>query len=201
MLTREQLIENYRLFDDGRIKIIARDVYDLTPEIREILRTEINKRGLAINIPNEEEILTQPKKIDKEKLAVLLPDNSSFIYAKIPARGLNRIFDLLLTYGLIFFLILFFKLEDSTLIVFLSLAILIGNYFFLEKIYGKTVAKYLTKTKTVTISGESLTWYHITTRSICRLIPFDGLSILINHKRTWHDYLSETVVVEDFDQK
>ncbi|MDR6561678.1 MULTISPECIES: RDD family protein [unclassified Arcicella] len=201
MLTREQLIENYSSFDDGRIKIIARDVYDLTPEIREILRTEINKRGLAINIPNEEEILTQPKKIDKEELAVLLPDNNSFIYAKIPARGLNRIFDFLLTYGLIFFLILFFELEDSTFIMFLSLAIFIGNYFFLEKIYGKTIAKYLTKTKTVTIAGGNLTWNHITTRSICRLIPLDGLSILINHKRAWHDYLSQTVVVEDFDQK
>lgn len=78
--------------------------------------------------------------------------------------------------------------------------ILIANflYFFLFETYtGKTPAKYITKTKVVTLDGKKPDFSEIAIRSICRFIPFEAFSFLGIKEYGWHDSISKTRVVED----
>ena len=70
-------------------------------------------------------------------------------------------------------------------------------YTSFESITGKTLGKYLTKTKVVNSEGKKPVWTTILLRSICRLIPLDQISFLLDFKSGWHDTLSKTIVVED----
>ncbi|MDW7691732.1 RDD family protein [Flammeovirgaceae bacterium SG7u.111] len=62
---------------------------------------------------------------------------------------------------------------------------------------GKTVGKYITKTRVVTEDGETPTFINIVGRSFCRLIPFDAFSFLGEKPGGWHDSISKTRVVLD----
>jgi len=62
--------------------------------------------------------------------------------------------------------------------------------------FQKTVAKFITKTKVVRLDGSKPNDSEIIARTICRLIPFDGISYLFV-KNGLHDYLSKTKVVKD----
>jgi len=70
-------------------------------------------------------------------------------------------------------------------------------YTSFESITGKTLGKYLTKTKVVDSEGNKPVWSTILLRSICRLIPLDQISFLFDFKSGWHDTLSKTIVIED----
>ena len=70
-------------------------------------------------------------------------------------------------------------------------------YTSFESITGKTLGKYLTKTKVVDSEGKKPVWSTILLRSICRLIPLDQISFLFDFKSGWHDTLSKTIVIED----
>ena len=58
---------------------------------------------------------------------------------------------------------------------------------------GKTPGKFITKCRAVMEDGSPLTPAAAAIRSICRFIPFDGLSIFWG--RIWHDKLSKTAVI------
>lgn len=68
-------------------------------------------------------------------------------------------------------------------------------YLTFEAITGRTLAKYITKTKVVTTNGENPDFQTILSRSLCRLIPFDQLSFLDSVNSGWHDKLSKTKVI------
>ena len=70
-------------------------------------------------------------------------------------------------------------------------------YTILESFTGKTLGKYLTKTKVVNPEGEKPVWTKILLRSLCRFIPLDQISFLFDFKSGWHDTLSKTIVVEE----
>jgi len=69
-------------------------------------------------------------------------------------------------------------------------------YTLFEAITGRTIGKYFTKTKVVTLTGEKPGWAGILLRSVCRFIPLDQISYLLNSDSGWHDSLSKTIVIE-----
>ena len=70
-------------------------------------------------------------------------------------------------------------------------------YYLFESINGKTIGKYLTKTKVVRLDGEKPKSKDILIRTLSRFIPFEPLSFLGENKMGWHDTISKTSVVDN----
>ena len=68
-------------------------------------------------------------------------------------------------------------------------------YLLFEGLTGRTLAKYITKTKVVNDKGEKPDFKTILLRTLCRLFPFEPLSFLGSQKTGWHDEWSKTTVV------
>jgi uncharacterized RDD family membrane protein YckC len=62
---------------------------------------------------------------------------------------------------------------------------------------GKTIGKFITKTRAVRLDGKSLTFGEAFVRSISRFIPFEVFSCLGNPPKGWHDKIARTRVVEE----
>jgi uncharacterized RDD family membrane protein YckC len=65
-----------------------------------------------------------------------------------------------------------------------------------ESLTGRTLAKYITKTKVVNVNGENPDFGTIIIRSFFRFIPFEPFSFLGSESSGWHDKLSKTRVIE-----
>jgi uncharacterized RDD family membrane protein YckC len=81
-----------------------------------------------------------------------------------------------------------------SLIIYFSTFLL--YYGFMEFKYQKTFAKFITKTKVVTLDGHRPNKGKILIRTLSRLIPFDYLSYFISNLGI-HDKLSKTCVIKD----
>lgn len=90
--------------------------------------------------------------------------------------------------------------KSQSMITLYGYILLFGTYItyysLMEIKFQKTVGKFITKTKVVTLHGERPKNGEIITRTFCRLIPFDRISFLFT-KNGFHDYLSQTKVVKD----
>ena len=62
---------------------------------------------------------------------------------------------------------------------------------------GKSLGKYVTKTRVVTHEGYQPELSTILVRSLCRAVPFDAFSFLFKEPGGWHDEWSKTYVVQD----
>lgn len=60
---------------------------------------------------------------------------------------------------------------------------------------GRTLGKLVTGTRAVREDGSSITWRDAFTRSICRQLPFETLSIFVGPEM-WHDRIAKTRVVQ-----
>ncbi len=81
--------------------------------------------------------------------------------------------------------------------ILITAVITLFLYFFSEILLkGRTIGKYVTKTKVVTYTGEVPDVGAIFTRSLCRFIPFEAFSFLGQTGRGWHDSISDTYVVD-----
>ena len=69
-----------------------------------------------------------------------------------------------------------------------------GYHFLLEFFFGRTIGKFITKTKVVDINGDKPNTKTLFIRNICRLIPLDNFSFLFGEDG-WHDSISETQVI------
>lgn len=69
-------------------------------------------------------------------------------------------------------------------------------YLIMESATGKTLGKYITRTKVVDENGNVPSFSTILVRSACRLVPFDGLSFIFSEDGGWHDRWSKTKVIE-----
>ena len=68
-------------------------------------------------------------------------------------------------------------------------------YTFSEYVFnGKTLGKLITKTRAVTLYNKRLTLKHAFLRSLCRMIPFEGISYLGSSAQGLHDKLPKTKV-------
>jgi len=70
-------------------------------------------------------------------------------------------------------------------------------YTLFEAFTGKTIGKYFTKTKVINLQGEKPGLGRILLRSVCRFVPLDQISFILNDTQGWHDTLSKTLVVEE----
>lgn len=86
--------------------------------------------------------------------------------------------------------------NDSKIVNYL-LGLFLGMIYYstYEAITGRTLAKYITKTKVVTVTGEQPNYKTILIRTICRFIPFEPFSFLFGDSG-WHDRLSDTMVID-----
>lgn len=92
----------------------------------------------------------------------------------------------------------FFSATDNIFLDYLFGIVLITSYFtFLEYYFnGKSLGKMVTKTRALTVHGESLSVNDAMARSLSRLIPFEAFSFL-GDGRGWHDSISKTIVIDD----
>ncbi len=71
-------------------------------------------------------------------------------------------------------------------------------YFFMEGfLKGKTIGKYLTRTRVVDYNGLQPPLKSIFIRTISRFVPFEGLSFFGDPGRGWHDSWSETLCIDE----
>ena len=132
---------------------------------------------------------------------------NELIIASTGKRFANYLIDVI---GFYIFVILFggifgflFFSEESeagtSIIVswFFGIVIIVSYYTLLEgSLRGKTLGKYITRTRAVTADGEPVDFHKAFIRSLCRLIPFEAFSYL-GGGLGWHDTISNTMVVED----
>ena len=77
----------------------------------------------------------------------------------------------------------------------LGLILFITYYSTLEYFFGRTLGKFLTGAKVVTINGQEITFKMALIRSLSRLIPVDPFYFLFS-KNGLHDRLSRTIVIK-----
>ncbi|MDB5228193.1 MAG: putative rane protein/domain protein [Bacteroidota bacterium] len=88
------------------------------------------------------------------------------------------------------------NIAENSILLFLILS-MFCYYVFMEYKFGKTFGKFVTRTKVVSTSGTELTLGQCVKRTLCRFIPFERFSGLINNEIFWHDSIPNTLVVED----
>lgn len=62
---------------------------------------------------------------------------------------------------------------------------------------GKTVGKYLTKTRAVTNTNEYLSLKSAFIRSVSRLVPFEAFSFFWGAPGGWHDHWADSMVIKE----
>lgn len=62
---------------------------------------------------------------------------------------------------------------------------------------GKTLGKYITRTRVVTYDGYQPASNQILGRSFSRIVPFEAFSFLGQKKTGWHDDWSKTFVIDE----
>lgn len=75
-------------------------------------------------------------------------------------------------------------------------AVFFGYYILLEGGKGKTLGKMVTKTKVVMNDGSPVSHSKAFIRTLCRLVPFEFLSVF-GGGQMWHDKWTDTMVVKD----
>jgi uncharacterized RDD family membrane protein YckC len=70
-------------------------------------------------------------------------------------------------------------------------------YSTFEALTGKTLAKFITRTKVINENGSKPNYREILLRTLCRFIPFEAFSFLGDDNSGWHDQVSKTRVIEE----
>lgn len=117
-------------------------------------------------------------------------------------RFLNSLIDTIMLYVLFFIFLLVLGASGSGFAIegpirFAIYPIMFAYYVLMEGTTGKTIGKYITKTKVITEDGEKPTMTTALLRSLCRFIPFDAFSFLGAAGRGWHDRFAASRVVND----
>ena len=84
--------------------------------------------------------------------------------------------------------------------VSIVIGLMLGTIYYalMEIIFGKTLGKFVTSTRVISVEGDIPSGMQIIGRSFARLIPFNAISFLFgNPPEGWHDQLSKTRVVLD----
>lgn len=154
---------------------------------------------------SEDQLLDQPILGDEEG------KNHVFInMASGGKRFANFIIDTIIAYVLVFlFSVVFAAMlfegggeDGSSAFVGLMFYVIwyvfyVIYYWAMESLTGKTVGKYITRTKIVKEDGSKPENINILGRSLCRLIPFEAFSYLGSESRGWHDTIPKIYVIND----
>lgn len=184
--------------DQELIKIVTVERERYNPTAIEAADLEIEKRNIDTA---EFEKIKEKATVDKEQRQKV---DSNVVGSG--TRFINFLLDFivwLVFASLISFIIGLFvpvTSENQGILTLLIYLIFFGSfiayYAIMEIKFQKTVGKFVTKTKVVTMNGEKPENGEIIARTFCRLIPFDRLSFLFV-KNGIHDFLSKTKVVKD----
>ena len=79
----------------------------------------------------------------------------------------------------------------------IAYAITFTYYHLFELTTGKTIGKFITKTKVVNSNYEKPSSEAILYRSLYRLVPFNAISFIGEESEGWHDKWSNTIVVNE----
>jgi uncharacterized RDD family membrane protein YckC len=181
--------------DEELVKIVTIDRDGYQPLAVVAAEEEIKNRKLDTakieQVENELKVeIEEKKQIDDKTVSSLI-------------RFVHFIIDLLVWFIIwlivtfILTLPLYKNMEIATLIGYVTLFLtFIGYYYIMEVNWQKTVAKFITKTKVVTNSGNKPNKGDILARTFCRLIPLDRISFLFT-RNGFHDRLSGTRIIKD----
>lgn len=82
--------------------------------------------------------------------------------------------------------------------ILITTLMLVMYYTAMEGVFGFTIGKLITNTRVVDEYGRPPGFRRAFFRSLCRLIPFNALSLLISDdqvRRGWHDSIPKTYVI------
>lgn len=181
--------------DEQLIKIITSDREKYTDDAIDAAKYEIKKRNIDQTDFNQT--------VDKINIEKEETDKAEFNSASSILRFVNYLIDIIAGYVTAFIIAMIvtlilpldfigFELAASILVV----ASFFAYYILMEVIFQKTLGKFVTKTKVVTVNGQKSPERTIVLRTLCRLIPFDHISFLFT-KNGFHDNLSKTKVIKD----
>ena len=111
-------------------------------------------------------------------------------------RFFNYTIDMFFCVFLFFVISIYFNIHDELVAQILFIVIFILYYVLFETITGRTIGKYITRTKVIAADGGKSTVYNILIRNLCRLIPFEQLTFLGPRTIGLHDIFSNTLVVD-----
>ena len=136
----------------------------------------------------------------KKEAAVLSPNLQPTTQGK---RILNYIIDIIgifagaLLLGIALYMLgLGFLIEETDDTIF-GWLIMFVYYLLFEAVWGKSPAKFITKTKVITENGNKPDFRDIFVRTLCRFIPFEQFSFFSSNPIGLHDRFSKTLVVDD----
>ncbi len=143
---------------------------------------------------------------NEQLLDIGLATEAKLIPASKQKRFINYIVDQIV--GMLF-LVGFFLLLESVFVLGLenidplldqiisTLLFPIYYIFFEGLLKGKTLGKYVTGTRALTISGAHPSWGTIIKRSYSRIVPFEAFSFLGERPDGWHDRWTDTMVIDE----
>lgn len=182
--------------DEELIEIVTTERDGYLPQAVEAAEVEIKNRAISSEIIEEVKNNLQRKLADKKTFET----NTVSVWK----RAIHFIVDTLafIIMGLLLAMIIgiFFDAALPSDLGFLGYLYMFMVYFiyytFMESKYQKTIGKFITKTKVVTLNGSRPTSADITRRTLLRLTPFDRISFLFT-PNGFHDKLSDTRVIND----
>ena len=79
--------------------------------------------------------------------------------------------------------------------ILVNIIIIFIYYMYFELKYGRTIGKFVVKTKVIAAEGHNLNFKTIFLRTLCRFIPFEFVSYFKKNPVGLHDKLSNTLTV------
>lgn len=163
--------------------------------------------------------------IEEDSTILDAPLKVELVSAPIYKRFLNNLIDMLFLLSAYSFIgnveellsVFLGKVQNTqALSIFMSMYVL--YYFAFEFVFGKTIGKFITRTKVVSSDGSKASLLQCIGRSFSRFLPFENISFLIagifkqsDNNRSfgdtllyvltysvfWHDSLPNTLVIQD----
>jgi len=186
--------------DEELIKIVTVNRDDYQPLAIVAAEEEIKRRNLGTTKIEEVENdflanIEKEKQVDSKAVSSLTrffhSIMDSFVWLTIAYILTSLLVLLLSLFG-------FSQSDESILLIAFTVPLItaVGYYYIMEAKFQKTVAKFITKTKVVTNSGNKPNKNDIWKRTFYRLIPLEQVSFLLNRSGL-HDRLSDTRVIKD----
>lgn len=129
---------------------------------------------------------------------------AEFVAASLGKRAVNYIIDIFFVAFIFAIIANVFNIsttltvenkDNSSVILFITFFSL--YYILLEYKFGKTIGKFITRTRVVSTNGNDLSIGQCIGRFLCRIIPLEWISGIIMHGVFWHDSIPNTLVVDD----
>lgn len=139
--------------------------------------------------------------------SLLTEFETTYVKASAGKRFANYIIDLVCLYITLFGILIFFPQlfgitdKDSAYAILFQLAVLLFFVLFLfvqELLFnGKTIGKFITKTRALNEDGSKMSAAVALGRAFCRAVPFEPFSAFGSPPTPWHDKWTHTMVIDE----